>query len=324
MEISKICNLAFNNQGINCHSVVPGHFYQLAKKMENKKVVEYTLKENLRLFLCHYLGVTVEYDEIVYNRKPLYELVGRNIFVMKLHAFKYMKLYNNLGRGYTMDFLRCLVEDYSPQEVVSFAYSTVYNSYNNLTVKDFENITKLPVDFFSFKSGRTLLTSKVLKLALGYEFVTPDLYASYLLSQDKDILEKRDAYKRYLKRWLLEHYEHNTTVVREYPDYQKIISSRLIKYTGCKLLKHFISEYFPTEQSYYITFKNSHPKITERIQLILDKSHTHPISFFFNTILIKLDYLYNNPESAREQSQRLREAIRFHRYAKSLPNSNSF
>lgn len=324
MEISKICGLAFDNQEVLRTSVVPSRYYRLAKKFEGNKIANYTLKENIRQFLCSQLDTFVEFDEIVYNRKPLYELVGRDIFTAKLHSFKYMKLYDRLGKGQTVDFLRSLAKDYSPQEVISFAYSTVYNSYNNLTVKDFENITKLPVDFFSFKSGRTLLTSKVLKLALGYEFVTPDLYASYLLSQDKDILEKRDAYKRYLKRWLLEHYEHNTTVVREYPDYQKIISSRLIKYTGCKLLKHFISEYFPTEQSYYITFKNSHPKITERIQLILDKSHTHPISFFFNTILIKLDYLYNNPESAREQSQRLREAIRFHRYAKSLPNSNSF
>lgn len=324
MEISKICNLAFNNQGIDCHSVVPGHFYQLAKKMENKKVVEYTLKENIRLFLCHYLGVTVEYDEIVYNRKPLYELVGRDIFVMKLHAFKYMKLYNNLGRGYTMDFLRCLAEDYSPQEVVSFAYSTVYNSYNDLRVTDFQIITKLPVDFFSFASGSNLLTPKIIRLAIGEEFITPDKYSEYLLTQEEGMKDKREAYKKYLKRWLLAHYEHNTTVVREYPDYQMVITSRIRKYTRYKLLRDFIQDNFPTDHAYYITFRNSKPVITERIQLILDSSHTHPIDFFFNTILSKLDSLYNNPKVTREYSNSLREFIRYHRYSKSLPNSHSF
>lgn len=323
MEISKICNLAFNNQGIDRFSVVPGHFYRLAKKMEGK-IADYTLKENIRQFLCYHLDTEVEYDDIVYNRKPLYNLVGRNIFVMKLHAFSYMRLYNSLGRGKVMDFIKSLAEDYSPQEVISFVYSTVYNSYNDLTVTDFQIITKLPVDFFSFKSGSSLLTPKVIKLALGYEFITPEMYSAYLLTQSTAMEEKREAYKKYLKRWLLEHYEHNTTVVREYPDYQMVITARILKYTRYKYLKNFIRDNFPSEQAYYISFKNSKPILTERIELILERSHTHPIDFFFNTILSKLDSLYNNPKSTREQSNRLREFIRYHRYAKSLPESHSF
>lgn len=323
MEISKICNLAFNNQGIDGYSIVPGHFYVLAKKMEGK-VADYTLKENIRQFMCYHLDTTVEYDEIVYNRKPLYELVGRNVFVMKLYAFSYMRLYNSLGRGKVMDFLKDLAEDYSPQEVISFVYSTVYNSYNDLTVTDFHIITKLPVDFFSFKSGSSLLTPKVIRLAIGEDFITPEAYSAYLLTQSSAMEEKREAYKKYVKRWLLAQYNPKSKVVREYPDYQMVITARILKYTRYKYLKNFIRDNFPSEQSYYISFKNSKPILTERIELILERSHTHPVDFFFNTILSKLDSLYNNPKSAREQSEKLREYIRYHRYSKSLPESHSF
>lgn len=323
MKISKICNLAFNNQGIDRFSVVPGHFYQLAKRMEGK-VADYTLKENIRQFMCYHLDTEVGIDEIIYNRRPLYNLVGRNTFITKLHAFSYVRLYNSLGRGKVMDFIKSLAEDYTAQEVISFVYSTVYNSYNDLTITDFKNITKLPVDFFSFKSGSSVLTPKVIRLAIGEEFITPEMYSAYLLTQSTAMEEKREAYKKYLKRWLLEHYNHNTTVVREYPDYQMVITARILKYTRYKYLKNFIRDNFPSEQAYYISFKNSKPILTERIELILERSHTHPIDFFFNTILSKLDSLYNNPKSAREQSNRLREFIRYHRYSKSLPESHSF
>ena len=323
MKISKICNLAFNNQGIDRFSVVPGHFYQLAKRMEGK-IADYTLKENIRQFMCYHLDTEVDIDEIIYNRRPLYNLVGRNIFVTKLHAFSYVRLYNSLGRGKVMDFIKSLAEDYTAQEVISFVYSTVYNSYNDLTITDFKTITKLPVDFFSFKSGSSVLTPKVIRLAIGEEFITPEMYSAYLLTQSTAMEEKREAYKKYLKRWLLEHYNHNTTVVREYPDYQMVITARILKYTRYKYLKNFIRDNFPSEQAYYISFKNSKPILTERIELILERSHTHPVDFFFNTILSKLDSLYNNPKSAREQSNRLREFIRYHRYSKSLPESHSF
>lgn len=324
MKISRICNLYFNNQGIDKHSVVPYNFYSLARKMEGKKLVDFTLKENIRQFLNYHLGTSVEIDDIVYKRKPLYTLVNKDIFVMKLYAFSYMRLYKKLDKGGVLDFIKNLAEDYSPQEVISFVYSTVFNSYNDLVISDFETITKLPVDFFSFKSGSSLLTPKVIKLAIGYEFITPEMYSAYLLIQSTAMEEKREAYKKYLKRWLLEHYEHNTTVVREYPDYQMVITARILKYTRYKYLKNFIRDNFPSEQAYYISFKNSKPILTERIELILERSHTHPIDFFFNTILSKLDSLYNNSKSTREQSNRLREFISFHSYAKSLPKGNSF
>lgn len=324
MKISRICNLAFNNQGIDRHSVVPKNFYVLARKMEGKKLADFTLKENIRQFLNYHLDISVEIDDIVYNRKPLYTLVNRDIFIMKLYAFSYMRLYNNLDRGSTLDFIKNLAEDYTAQEVISFVYSTVYNSYNDLTVSDFETITKLPVDFFSFRSGSSALTPTVVRLAIGADFITPKLYADYLLTQSTDLDVKRTAYKKYLKRWLLEHYEHSSRVVREYPDYQMIITARILKNSRYKRLMDFIADNFTSTQAYYNSFKNSNPIITERIGLILKHSKTHPIDFFFNTILIKLDSLYNNSKYTREQSNRLRESISFHRYSKSLPKGNSF
>ena len=324
MKISRICNLAFNNQGIDRHSVVPYNFYSLARKMEGKKLADFTLKENIRQFLNYHLDTSVEIDDIVYNCKPLYTLVNRDVFVMKLYAFSYMRLYNKLNKESTLDFIKSLAEDYTAQEVISFVYSTVYNSYNDLTVKDFEIITKLPVDFFSFRSGSSALTPTVVRLAIGADFITPKLYADYLITQSEGILEKREAYKKYLKRWLLAHYEHSSTVVREYPDYQMLITGRIIKNSKYKRLLDFIDDNFTSTQAYYISFKNSNPILTERIELILKHSKTHPIDFFFNTILIKLDSLYNNSKYTREQSNRLREFISFHRYSKSLTKGNSF
>lgn len=324
MKISRICNLAFNNQGIDKHSVVPYNFYSLARKMEGKKLADFTLKENIRQFLNYHLDTSVEIDDIVYKRKPLYTLVNKDIFVMKLYAFSYMRLYKKLDKGGVLDFIKNLAEDYTAQEVISFVYSTVFNSYNDLVISDFEIITKLPVDFFSFKSGSNALTPTVVRLAIGEDFITPNLYADYLLTQSEALEEKRKAYKKYLKRWLLEHHEHKSIVVREYPDYQMIITARILKHSGYKRLKDFIDDNFTSTQAYYISFKNSNPIITERIKLILKHAKTHPIDFFFNTILSKLDSLYNNSKSTREQSNRLREFISFHSYAKSLPKGNSF
>lgn len=324
MKISRICNLYFNNQGIDKHSVVPYNFYSLARKMEGKKLANLTLKENIRQFLNYHLDTSVEIDDIVYKRKPLYTLVNKDIFVMKLYAFNYMRLYKKLDKGGVLDFIKNLAEDYSPQEVISFVYSTVFNSYNDLVISDFQIITKLPVDFFSFKSGSNALTPTVVRLAIGEDFITPNLYADYLLTQSEELEEKREAYKKYLRSWLLEHYEHKRIVVREYPDYQMIITARILKNSGYKRLKDFIDDNFNSTQAYYISFKNSNPIITERIELILKHAKTHPIDFFFNTILSKLDSLYNNSKSTREQSNRLREFISFHSYAKSLPKGNSF
>lgn len=324
MKISRICNLYFNNQGINKHSIVPYNFYSLARKMEGKKLVDFTLKENIRQFLNYHLDTSVEYDDIVYKRKPLYTLVNKDIFVMKLYAFSYMRLYKKLDKGGVLDFIKNLAEDYTAQEVISFVYSTVFNSYNDLVISDFQIITKLPVDFFSFKSGSSLLTPTVVRLAIGEDFITPNLYADYLLTQSEELEEKREAYKKYLKRWLLEHHEHKRIVVREYPDYQMMITARILKNSRYKRLMDFIDDNFNSTQAYYISFKNSNPIITERIELILKHAKTHPIDFFFNTILSKLDSLYNNSKSTREQSNRLREFISFHSYAKSLPKGNSF